>query len=53
MTVEQIETSIRMISERIHVLEAEKVQEKYVRPLYAERQSLLSALIGASKDYAQ
>ena len=53
MNVEHIESSVRSLNERIVVLEAEKVSEKYIRPLYSERQLLLSALIRARQDYTQ
>ncbi len=44
MTREQIQNEIKVLTERITVLEAEKAQEKYIRPLYAERSFLISKL---------
>ena len=44
MTRDQIQEEIGKITERITVLEAEKAQEKYIRPLYAERSYLISKL---------
>lgn len=44
MTKEQIQEEIKKITDRIHVLEAEKTAEKYMRSLYSERQMLLHKL---------
>jgi hypothetical protein len=44
MKREHIQEEIRKLNERITVLEAEKAQEKYIRPLYSERSYLISQL---------
>lgn len=44
MSKEYINEQIKKISDRIHVLEAEKTNDKYIRPLYAERSMLIQKL---------
>jgi hypothetical protein len=44
MTRDQIQEELKKLTERIYVLEAEKAQDKFIRPLYAERSYLISKL---------
>jgi hypothetical protein len=50
MTLEEIHNRIQELTTRIHVLESEKVDEKYVQPLYFERNMLLNRIIKAQGD---
>lgn len=47
MTLEEIHTHIRVLSERIHVLEAERTTEKFIQPLYEKRSELLKMITNA------
>lgn len=47
MTLDAIQDMIKNISDRIHVLESERVAEKYIQPLYRERSELLKMVTSA------
>lgn len=49
MTFEKIQEKIKSLTERIHVLEAERTNEKYILPLYAERSTLLDKIQKAQR----
>lgn len=49
MLKEQIQAEIKKISDRINVLEAEKINEKYINPLYAERSMLIQEMLKANE----
>lgn len=44
MTLDHIYEAVKNLTERINVLEAERVNEKYIRPLYEERSALLNMI---------
>jgi hypothetical protein len=44
MTADTIHNMIRNLDERIHVLESERVTEKYIQPFYNERSELLKMI---------
>lgn len=47
MTLDDIYEKARSLTERIHVLEAERVADKYIQPLYVERKELLRMINAA------
>lgn len=47
MTFDKIQETIKSLTERIHVLEAERANEKYIQPLYKERSELLKMVVAA------
>jgi hypothetical protein len=44
MTTDTIHDMIKNLDERIHVLESERVTEKYIQPFYNERSELLKII---------
>ena len=44
MTINNVYETVRNLTERIHVLEAERVNEKDILPLYKERSALIDMI---------
>ena len=49
MTFDKIQETIKSLTERINVLEAERANEKYILPLYTERSMLLDKIQKAQR----
>jgi hypothetical protein len=45
MTLDHMYETVKSLTERINVLEAERVNEKYIRPLYEQRRELLVMIV--------
>lgn len=44
MSRKHLEEELKIIADRIMVLESEKVDEKYIKPLYTERSKMIQKL---------
>jgi len=49
MTLDELYAEVRKLTEYIDVLEAEKVSEQFIMPLYNRRHELLNMLIKAEQ----
>ncbi len=50
MTLEEIYEQVRVLTERINVLEAERTSDKFIQPSYQERNKLLDKITKAQGD---
>jgi hypothetical protein len=50
MTLEELYEQVRILTERITVLEAERTSEKFIQPSYRERNKLIDKITKAQGD---